>query len=220
MSSLPPSPILNLYRFSTSDPMLYTEVNANTDKIDLLTPTVCTSGTRPSVDLFQGRLIWETDTQKLMMYDLGTTTWKPALPSAATSIPWTAYTPTWGGIATPTTTARYRVIDTKTILYKIDAKVVTAPSAGVTVTLPVPAIAVATTPISSVFGKLHCKDVSAGIYFEGLVLEDTTGSSISTVRLMAPTSGASTQLTQVAAAVPFTWAVNDGISIMGEYEAA
>lgn len=68
MSSLPPSPILGLHRFDTDDAMLNTEVNENTDDIDLLPPTVCTSGTRPVSNLFTGRLIWETDTLALVMW--------------------------------------------------------------------------------------------------------------------------------------------------------
>lgn len=78
MSSLPPSAVMGLHRFDTDDAFLNTEVNENTDDLDTLPPTVCTSSTRPATNLYQGRLIFETDTKNVMMYDLngGSPLWR------------------------------------------------------------------------------------------------------------------------------------------------
>lgn len=68
MSSLPSTPILGLHKFDDDDAMLASEVNENSDLIDLLPPTVCTSGTRPTTNLFSGRRIYETDTKRSYAY--------------------------------------------------------------------------------------------------------------------------------------------------------
>lgn len=211
------TPVLALGQYTALQPMDFNQVNGDNQTLDTVPPASFTSATRPTTDLYQGRLIYETDTQLIMMYDLATTTWRPA--RGPLSVPWTAWVPVWTGVATPSTVARYRVIDGKTVTYRIDAKIVTAPTAGVTVTLPVPAKAVATTAISSIFGKIHVKDVSAGIYFEGIAIEDTSNAPVAGMRLMVPNTGASTQLAQITGAIPFAWAVNDTICIIGEYEA-
>jgi hypothetical protein len=96
---------MGMHRFDTDDSMLNTEVNSNTNLIDTIPPTVCTSSSRPVSDLYSGRLIWETDTRKLMMYDAASTSWKfigsPDLETAtALNAGWTAYTCTWTGATT------------------------------------------------------------------------------------------------------------------------
>lgn len=73
---MPDTPILGLRQYGPLEDFDYTEVNAGNSKIDTLPPTVCTSATRPITVLYQGRLIWETDTKRLVMYDLATATWR------------------------------------------------------------------------------------------------------------------------------------------------
>lgn len=76
MSTGTPTSILGLNVFKSTDSMLYDEVNANSQQLDTLPPTVCLSTDRPTTNLYQGRLIWESDTKKLYMYDASTSAWK------------------------------------------------------------------------------------------------------------------------------------------------
>lgn len=77
MSSGTPTPILGLNTFTDSDAFLESEVDANSSTIDTLPATVCTSTTRPTTKLYQSRLIYETDTKRIMYYDKqGTPGWR------------------------------------------------------------------------------------------------------------------------------------------------
>jgi hypothetical protein len=65
----------------------------------------CTSGTRPTgVD---GRIIFETDTEKVMIYDGSTTTW-----NVLGSSRWVTYTPSWTNLTVGdgTQEAEYRYV--------------------------------------------------------------------------------------------------------------
>lgn len=73
---MPDTPILSLRQYAGGDDMDFNEVNADYQTLDTLPPTVCTSATRPNTGLYQGRYIWESDTKRLYMYDLSTTTWR------------------------------------------------------------------------------------------------------------------------------------------------
>lgn len=140
MSSLPPSAVMGLHRFDTDDAFLNTEVNENTDDLDTLPPTVCTSATRPATNLYQGRLIWESDTKKLYMYDLSTVTWTLV---SDISTPWTAFTPnvyTAMGTAPATvsrtvTLAKYKIIG-KTCFAYADCTVNATTTGGCGIDLP------------------------------------------------------------------------------------
>jgi len=62
------TPILNLHQYDNAQDFDYNDVNADYSQIDTLPPTVCTSGTRPTSNLYTNRMIWETDTSRLMMW--------------------------------------------------------------------------------------------------------------------------------------------------------
>lgn len=88
------TPILGLRQYGSLDDFDYTEINTQNQQLDRLPPTVCTSATRPVDNLFQGRYIWESDTLKLLMYDLSTLTWKEI--QDATDTGWVTCNPTAG----------------------------------------------------------------------------------------------------------------------------
>lgn len=72
-----PTPILGLKQYDATEDMDYVEVNAQFAQLDTLPPTVCTSSTRPGSNLYQGRMIYETDTKSILMWDnTGTPGWR------------------------------------------------------------------------------------------------------------------------------------------------
>lgn len=78
MSTGTPTPYLGLHTYDTLDDIVYAEINADNLAVDqaiakLQIPTV-TSATRPTADLYENKLIWESDTRRLMRYDGAT--WK------------------------------------------------------------------------------------------------------------------------------------------------
>jgi hypothetical protein len=81
MSSGTPTPKLGLHTFDTLDDIDYDEINSNSleieDKLSLFT---CTSGTRPTTGLFDGRLIRESDTERVVRYDGASSSWKRVTP--------------------------------------------------------------------------------------------------------------------------------------------
>ena len=65
-----PTPNLELPQFESTDDLAFTDVNGAFLSIDTLAvPTVCTSATRPTTNLFVGREIYETDTKKALFYN-------------------------------------------------------------------------------------------------------------------------------------------------------
>jgi hypothetical protein len=70
---------LGLSKPDTTDQVLVSVLNANMDSLDSVAGQVyvCTSSTRPSgSNLWDGRVIFETDTGELRVYVSGTTTWE------------------------------------------------------------------------------------------------------------------------------------------------
>lgn len=75
--SNPPTPILGLEQYQGTDDWDYADVNGDNAQIDTLPPTVCLSSARPNTNLYQGRLIYESDTKAVLQYDLtGTPGWR------------------------------------------------------------------------------------------------------------------------------------------------
>lgn len=73
---------LALTKPSTSDLVDISVLNTNADKIDAAIGSyVCTSTTHPSSP-FNGQVIYETDTQLTLIYNSGTSTWKPVVAGA------------------------------------------------------------------------------------------------------------------------------------------
>lgn len=65
-----PTTNLGLPQFEGTDDLAYPDVNGAFSKIDSLAiPTVCTSATRPTSDLFVGREIYETDTKRIRFWN-------------------------------------------------------------------------------------------------------------------------------------------------------
>lgn len=110
------TPILGLNQYSAGVDFDFNDVNADYTQIDTLPPTVCTSTTRPASNLYQNRMIWETDTSRLVMWN--GTAWVPlsdAGPWIDFSASLTAYT-TMG--TTPTSVAKSNI----TAIYKVIGK--------------------------------------------------------------------------------------------------
>ena len=114
--SLTPTPVLGLNQYQGTDDWDYTDVNADNQKIDLLPPTVCTSTTRPVTNLFTGRLIWETDTQRLVEYVGGQ--WVPQTDAG----PWIDFSSTIVAYSTMGTTPTPVAKSNITAIYKVIGK--------------------------------------------------------------------------------------------------
>lgn len=85
MASGTPTPHLGLNNWNGTDPFLRTEFNANFAAIDAAPGAfLCTSTTRPGSGNYDGRLILETDTNLLYIYDSGTSSWKSPLSTLRT----------------------------------------------------------------------------------------------------------------------------------------
>lgn len=74
--SNPPTSILGLNQYTTTDDFDFNDVNGDNQRIDRLPPTECTSASRPNTNLYQGRFAWENDTGLLIMYDVSSNDWK------------------------------------------------------------------------------------------------------------------------------------------------
>jgi hypothetical protein len=81
-----------------------TDLNDNWDKIDAAVGiTFCTSATRPSTGLTNGRLIYETDTTAFLIYRLSTTAWiYLTTPVVANNTARDALTPVYNGMLSVT----------------------------------------------------------------------------------------------------------------------
>lgn len=68
--AIPNTPGLDLRRFDSTEAMLYTEVNTNAEKIEAgILSDVYTTATRPTLDLFVGKQIINSDTDKVEFWD-------------------------------------------------------------------------------------------------------------------------------------------------------
>lgn len=92
---------LGLYKPDGTEFILrVTDLNDNWDKVDAASGiTFCTSSTRPSTGLTNGRLIYETDTVAFLIYRLSTTAWiYLTTPSVANNTARDALTPVYNGM--------------------------------------------------------------------------------------------------------------------------
>lgn len=181
-------------------------------------PTVCTSTTRPTTNLFTGRLIYETDTTKFYRYRADLPGWVEQAQGPHTSLPVIqTFTPTIGGTASPTVhSAKYILLD-KFCYWHVLFTLTAAYTAGGTISLPVTSI-VTPAGYSFHFAEVHGKDVSAGLYFQGKVIEDGNGTTGNTSgRILLPAASTNSNLSQINATTPVTWASGDTFSIEGMY---
>jgi len=103
----------------------------------LIQPGVCTSTTRPASP-FEGQVIYETDTDKMLVYN-GSAWLYVSTPQATEPGAWTTYTPTNSGITlgNGTQTARYTKIGkTVFVSYRLVLGSTSSLSGSVTVGLP------------------------------------------------------------------------------------
>lgn len=174
---------------------------------DLLVP--CTSSTRPTLGLWAGMQIFETDTNTIQVYD--GTAWRQVSALGA----WTAYTPTDANITVGngTRTAAYRMIDPKTCHFRW--------SLGLGSTSAIGANAAVGLPFASVaFQSGHFQTVSACYLDSGSRNYLGMGriqSSLQQAILVHTEAGGSGA---VDATNPFTWTTSDQISVGGIYEIA
>lgn len=166
----------------------------------------CTTGTRPTG--IEGRVIFETDTDTIRVYD--GTTWLAIWRASAT------YTPTLTGMVVGTggsaaNTARFGFSGG---LLSVNGNIVfgtsgtTFPGSTITATLPAGFTASSTATLLLSVGTANLRDTAPGTSYEGLVrLQSSTS-----VRFVAYDASA-TYLTATATSttVPFTWAAGDGI---------
>lgn len=68
--------ILQLPVYDNTDDIDYNELNTGNQQLDRLPPTFCLQAARPTTNLYNGRLIWETDTKRLLIYDLAADKWR------------------------------------------------------------------------------------------------------------------------------------------------
>lgn len=72
----PNTPRLGLIRPDGPEFVNVDLLNSNSDVLDVsVGVSDCTAATRPVTNLFDGRIIYETDTGKVLRYDVGTTSW-------------------------------------------------------------------------------------------------------------------------------------------------
>lgn len=174
---------------------------------------VCTSGTRPASPV-EGMTIYETDTDKLLIYS--GSSWIEGLNLTA----WTSYTPTWGSsgvapaIGNGTITGKYfrsgRLISFLAFLRA--GSTTTFGTGSFTLTLPV-------APHNSTARKS----------FTGFVFDDSASdiyeirghsTTATTINLYFPLSGTDGKLSGITGTGPITMANNDEISVSGTYESA
>lgn len=106
--------------------------NDNMDKIDKIGLVLCTSGTRPTTNLFEGLQILETDTNIKYVYDGSTWRVDADLNGIKT------YTPTTGNVSGATTFGRWKRVSDNLIWVSVgfSAGTVTAGATPVTLSLP------------------------------------------------------------------------------------
>lgn len=161
-----------------------------------------TSGT--AITETEGRMRWDTDTNRLRIYD--GTGW------IILHEPWQSFTPSWGGVTlgSATNSGRYRrsggSIEIKARL-TLSSTTMTGP---LTLTAPVDADAAASLDtLKVVYSDTGSTAASVG---------HAAGASVSSISLWAINS-ASTYITTAAisSSVPFTWANTDVIDVHGIY---
>lgn len=130
-----------------------------------------------------------------------------------------AWTPTWTNatVGNGTVIARYRQVG-KTIDYSLTFVLgsTSTISGSLAFTLPVQILTTGYVAGSSVVGSAFLLDSSVGTASRSGGTVFVVGTGANTVGIVADNSAPGT----VAAAVPWTWAVGDSLSVTGVYEAA
>lgn len=164
--------------------------------------SVVTSGTTPTA--VEGRVIYETDTDRLRMYD--GTGW------IILREPWQSWTPTWGGITlgSGTSTGRYKRVNGDV---EIEARLTlssTTMTGPMTLTPPINAAdAAAFDNLKVIYSDASLSAASIG---------HAAGASTSSIALYAINSaGTYVTTAAISTTVPFTWANSDIVYVHGRY---
>ena len=171
---------------------------------DLVIP--CTSTTRPTLGLWAGMKIYETDTNTVQVYD--GSAWRQIAALGA----WTAYTPTDTAITVGngTRVARYRMIDPKTCAFRWSLVLGSTSSFTGNISTGLPFAAHAS-------GYHTCSAYmldNAVRNWVGVGRIEPSASAVAINHTEAGASGA------VDATNPFTWGTNDLLVVSGTYEIA
>jgi hypothetical protein len=169
---------------------------------------VCTAATRPASPN-EGMTIYETDTDKYLGYT--GTAWKEVTDLGD----WITYTPVLGGgtsaIGNGTVAGAYKIVGPVVHFFARITWGSTTVFDATEITISVPVAGVFT---DYVFGSGNAVDDSAGVAYGPVSL---TNSTLTTVFAWSPDPAVAGGIGKVRAAKPFTWAVNDRLSISGTY---
>ena len=174
---------------------------------DLVIP--CTSTTRPTLGLWAGMTIFETDTNTIQVYDGAA--WRQI---AALGV-WTAYTPTDTAITVGngTRVARYRMIDPKTCAFRWSLKLGSTSTVGTNAAIGLPF-----TAMTSAFDLYQTAPAyyldSGSRNYVGVARIDSAATTGVLLHTEAGGSGAVDGTNPFGAA----WAANDAIGVSGVYE--
>lgn len=194
-------------------PDVVRDIKALGDRVDALEGApACTSTTRPTVDLFEGQLVFETDTGKVMRYS--GTTWEPIAARA-----WQSYTVAWqngaggGGLSVGSGTLEGRYVQIgDLVFYRVLLVRASDTNLGTTYyafTLPVSPASYQSALGSGIVGR-----AGSGM---PVMVQGVGGTS---VVLVAPSGSATTFGTRISNAAPGSWAAGDSIAFEGMYRAA
>ena len=174
----------------------------------LLKPGVCTSSTRPASP-FEGQTIYETDTDKTLVWD--GTTWIVTAHSGV----WLTWSPTYTNltIGNGTVIARYEQVGkTVTFIFEFTLGSTSAVGSAPVISLPV----AGATVVNSWLGTARYLDNGVTNY-AGAVAILSTGIRPQTL----VSSGTYAEIQGgITATAPMTWATGDVMSISGIYEAS
>lgn len=163
-----------------------------------------------SHEVYEGRLRFDTDTDKLYVYDGATwqTVWEP-------NPAWTSWTPTWTNltVGNGTVTAKYTRVG-RTIHFRLKFTLGSTSTVG---TLPRFSL-----PVESHSEYLSEYPIGAATYvdsgtaaYDGVVQRDAA-----TTALLRRIGGSGSPTVNVTATAPFAWATGDYLMLSGSYEAA
>lgn len=170
---------------------------------------VCTSSLRPSSP-YEGQLIYETDTDKVLAYN--GSAWFIVKSSGSSQQSWTAYTPTWTNLTVGNGTQNhsyYQDGPTVHVRGSLDFGSTTSISGTVTLTLPV-------VPKSSVLfvGMLRGQDAS--VSFQRYIGSAEVNTAVWGTQMAPHFHGTG----QMASNVPINWTTSDQLVYAVTYEAA
>ena len=208
-----PTDVLGLNRFELAEAFDYTLVNDNSDKTDRLAPTFCTSTTRPAANLFNGRLIYETDTGGSFAYSVSGSKWLP------TAGPVVNYVPTISGFTGSNLSGTYEIVG-KRIYFEVSGTLTGGFSNTFQIGKPgnLPS-AIYPTGLH-LLGNILVRDASVGLYIVGILMHrPSSASAINFLEVFLPTN-ANNALTAPTSTSPFIWANGDSFAANGFYDLA